>query len=162
MAKLAILTWRYMYLYLQNLGIFNFLKPLLTDLWSKVLPLQWPHQHYLWLAALEPCTMTKVGTPFTSYIYKPHISGTKLSIQHSHTELHQVTLTVQWSLHWTTALLHCSTSRMSTCNGFDGNSASWEYRLMSHKGFAWCSELLHNSDGDSSITLIFCSHIMLP
>ena len=67
MIKLAILTRSY--LYLQILGIMQ----------SKVLS---PHQCHQQVVALEPCTKNQL-----------HISDSRLSIQHSYTEL-QVTSTL--------------------------------------------------------------------
>ena len=61
--------------------------------------------------SLKNCT-NAAGPAFTSYTHQLHISGSRLLIQHSYTEL-QATFTVWWSPHLATALLHCSTSHAS-------------------------------------------------
>ena len=92
LAKLAILTWRY--LYLLKMRICDFFKPLLTWVMTKNVD-------------------TSVTTPnfilTCSSRELLQLSGSRLPIQHSHTEL-QITLRVNLAA----GLLHYSTSHAST------------------------------------------------
>ena len=70
-------------------GHMQFFKPLLT--WVMIVPSVTTPTLSVTLSAIDSRIKTKICTPFTSYTF---ITGSRLSTQHSYTELH-VTLTVQ-------------------------------------------------------------------
>ena len=105
LAKLAIITWRY--LYLLKMRICDSLKVMTKSVLPSVTTQMFPTTWSSW-------ALYKGYGMYTIHNLHPlYISGSTLLIQHSYTEL-QGTLTVWWSLHLATALLHCSTSHTST------------------------------------------------
>ena len=124
LAKLAVLTWRC--LYLLKMRICNFF--LSYD--QKCSPFDdlTNVSHNLQSLSL---VQSKVCTPFTSYTHYLHISGSRFWSSTATLSYKPLWRTVWWSLHLATALLHHSTSHVSTV-------------------------LLYNLDRDSRGTLTFC------
>ena len=112
------------YLYFQNLGIYNFFNYWLRD--QKCCPF-----------SDQTHDKTKGTYTIQSYIYCLHISSSKFSIHNSYTEL-QVVFTARWSAHLATGVLHCRTS-LCINSAFGGNSISLEHWLTSLEGFVYCS-----------------------
>ena len=112
MAKVAILTWRYMYL--QSLGLCSLFQPLLTQ--KYVSSLQWTNNIIRELQVLSLVQRIKyVHHSQATHFWWQIIDPAQL---YTLSYIIQVILTVCWCAHLATGLLHCSTSHVSSATVF--------------------------------------------